>query len=737
MTILSRRRFLQIGGAAAGIGAAAAIRPDTPAWAELFGPARTGDVLEQVPTFCDLCFWKCAAIATKKNGRLWKIEGNSADPLSRGRLCPRGTGGVGAHYDSDRLRAPLVRRGERGAEEWVEVTWDEALDHIAGKLERLRAEHGPEALAFFSHGIGGNFLKHLFKAWGSPNLVAPSYAQCRGPRDVGFQLTFGEDVSTPERTDIAAARCLVLIGSHLGENMHNSQVQEFAEAIGAGATLIVADPRFSVAASKAKWYLPIKPGTDIALLLAWMNVLVGEDLYDRDYVAAHGFGFDAFRAAITPYTPEWAYPITSIDPDTIRETAREMARHRPATLVHPGRHVTWYGDDAQRSRAIALLDALLGSWGRRGGLYYPAAFELAKYPYPAYPHSARGAVDNPAGRFPFADLGLTNGIREATLTGKPYPIRAWFVYATNLLQALPSQEETLRAIQQLDLFVVVDVVPSEIAGWADVVLPESVYLERYDDLNTEPFREPFVSLRQPVVDPPANQRPGWWMARELAKKLGLAAYFPWKDVEEYLDSRLRSAGLTLAEMKRRGVVVGPHRAINEEEGHALEFSTPSGKIEFWSPQLAERGFDPVPRYTPHPEPPPGYFRLLFGRSPVHTFSRTQTNPLLHEAMAENEVWVNADVARHWGLENGRPVRLENQDGALSEPVKVKATERIRTDCVFLVHGFGHTAKGLRRARGRGASDSQLITRYAVDPLMGGTGMNVNFVTFRPVAGEEA
>jgi len=730
MAILSRRRFLQIGAGAAGAGAAAAVLPGTPAWAELFGPARPGDRLERIPTYCDLCFWKCAAIATTKNGKLWKIEGNPADPLSRGRLCPRGTGGVGAHYDGDRLRAPLLRRKSRGDDEWVEVTWDEALSHIAEKLQKIKTEHGPEALAFFSHGIGGNFLKHTFKAYGTPNLVAPSYAQCRGPRDIGFQLTFGEDVSTPERTDIANARCLVLIGSHLGENMHNSQVQEFADAVGAGATVIVADPRFSVAASKAKHYLPVKPGTDLALLLAWMNVLVTEGLYDKEFVAANGFGFEAFAAEIAAWTPEWAYPITTIEPAVIRETAREMARHRPATLVHPGRHVTWYGDDAQRSRAVALLNALLGNWGRQGGFYYPQGFALPKYPYPPYPEPAKRPVDNPGGRYPFADLGLTNGIREATLTGKPYPIKSWFVYATNLLQALPGQEETIRAIQQLDLMVVVDVVPSEIAGWADVVLPESVYLERWDDPNTEAFREPFVSLRQPVVAPPADQKPNWWIARELAVKLGLAAFYPWTTIEEYLDARFQKAGLSLAQMKSQGVVVAPHRPINVEEGHALEFPTPSGKVEFWSAQLAAKGHDPVPRYQPHDEPPPGHFRLLFGRAPVHTFSRTQTNPILDDAMSENEVWVNADVARRWGLENGRPIRLVNQDGVVSDPVKVKATERIRTDCVYIVHGFGHTARGLKRTVGKGASDAQLVTRYAVDPLMGGTGMNVNFVTFR-------
>ena len=717
---------MKITGAGAGVAAAAGTLGALPGLRAAKGPIEKG--IRTVPTFCDLCFWKCNAIATVRDGVLWKIEGNPEDPLSRGRLCPRGTGGVGAHFDGDRLRAPLLRASVRGEEKWTEVTWDEALSHVAEKMRGIKAGYGPEAVALFSHGIGGTFLKHTLKAFGSPNSAAPSFAQCRGPRDVGFELTFGEPVGSPERTDIQNARCLVLIGSHLGENMHNTQVQEFADAVGSGATIIVADPRFSIAASKAKHYLPIQPGTDLALLLAWMNVLVREGLYDKDYVAAHGFGFEAFAAEILPYTPEWAYAETGIEPELIRETAREMARHRPATLVHPGRHATWYGDDAQRGRAIALLNALLGSWGRKGGFYQPASMDVPGYPYPPYPKSEKGKVDNPGRLYPFASEALSTGIREATISGKPYPVKGWLVYATNLIQALPNEAETIRAIQALDLLVVVDVVGSEIAGWADVVLPESTYLERHEELNVELFREPFVALRQPVVAPPADQKPNWWIARELALKLGLEAYYPWKTIEEYLDHRLKGAGLSLAALQKRGLVRGPRPPIYYEEGVPPVFATPSKKIEFYSVQLKDAGFDPVPKFKRPAAGPPGSFRLLFGRSPVHTFSRTQTNPVLAQAMDENEVWLNADVAERAGLRTGERVRLRNQDGILSNPIKLKATQAIRSDCVYMVHGFGHTSKMLKRTLGRGASDAQLVTRYATDPLMGGTGMNVNFVT---------
>ncbi len=731
MDTVSRRRFLKISTATVGVAAAGG------SLAHLSGQARNGTKseagLRKVPTYCDMCFWKCGAIAYVQDGMLWKVEGNPEDPLSRGRLCPRGTGSVGAHTDPDRLKVPLIRRRGRGQDEWSQVTWDEALTYIAERMQRIKAQYGPESVALFSHGIGGTFLKHTLKAFGSPNIAAPSFAQCRGPRDVGFSLTFGEEIGSPERTDIRNSRCLVLIGSHLGENMHNTQVQEFADAVGSGASLIVVDPRFSVAASKAKFYLPIRPGTDLALVLAWMNVLVAEQLYDREYVGKYGFGFEAFAAEIAPYTPEWAYPETGIEPAVIRETAREMARYRPATLVHPGRHATWYGDDAQRSRAVALLNALLGSWGRKGGFYQPRSMDVPGYPYPPYPASRQGKVDNPGGKHPFASESITTGIREATVSGRPYPVKGWITYATNLMMALPNEAETIKAIQALDLLVVVDVIPSEMAGWADVVLPEATFLERYDELNVELFREPFVALRQPVVDAPDDQKPNWWIAKELATKLGLEAYFPWKHIEEYLGARLSKAGLSFADLKQKGIIAGKPQPIYFEDGVPPEFGTPSGKIEFYSTSLRDRGFDPVPKYTKHPQPPPGSFRLLFGRAPVHTFGRTQSNPILHDMMAENEVWVNADAAARLGFRDGERVRLKNQDGIVSNLVRMKATNRIRPDCVYMVHGFGHTAVRLRRALGRGASDGQLVTRYATDPLMGGTGMNVNFVTLETEA----
>jgi thiosulfate reductase/polysulfide reductase chain A len=677
-----------------------------------------------------MCFWRCSGFAHVRDGRLWKFEGNPKDPQSRGRLCPRGTGAVGAYYDPDRLQRPLIRTGERGKDAWKAVTWDEAFTYIADRMNKIKAAHGPESVALFNHGLGQRFIQHMLKSWGAINYAGPSFAQCRGPRDVGFLLTFGAGLGSPEPTDIENTDCLVLIGSHLGENMHNSQVQEFARAIERRIPIIVVDPRFSVAASKAKYWLPIKPGTDLALLLAWMNVLVTEGLYDRAFVDKYGHGFDKFVAEIGQYTPEWAAVETGIDAAMIRTTAREFARFRPATIVHPGRRVNWYGDDTQRSRAVALLSALLGNWGRKGGLFLSAGIKVKPFPLPKYPKSDKPFADNPGGeRYPFADEQVTTGIREATITGKPYPIKGWFVYSTDLIHALPNQAETLKAIDALDLLVVIDTMPSEIAGYADVVLPEVTFLERYDELLTGYGRTGWMSLRQPVMPAPHDQKPGWWMAKELAAKLGIPECMPFKDMEEYLKVRVTSSGMDWEAVKKEGVVIGPKEPITVEDGLALTFDTPSGKVEFWSDQLKAKGFDPVPRFTRPAAGPEGALRLITGRAPVHTFSRTQSNPLLQDMMRENEVWVHQAVAAKNGLKNGQYVKLANQDGIVSNRVRVKATQRIRTDCVYLVYGFGSRNPMRKSAFQRGASAAQLTTRYVTDPLMGGTSINSNFVTF--------
>jgi thiosulfate reductase / polysulfide reductase chain A len=721
----SRRTFLSLSAAlAAGTVAGRVLGWTQPpiASASILDPGMTSTA-----SFCEVCFWKCGIDAwTDAQGRLVQITGRANHPLSNGRLCPRGTGGMGQLYDPDRLKQPLLRQGDT----WRAVSWDEALGFVAKRLEAIKARWGAESVALINHGHGASFMVHLMRAWGAPVTSAPSWAQCRGPRDAAFSVTYGRPVGSPEFTDIENARFMVLIGSHLGENMHNTQVQELASFVERGGELAVVDPRFSVAAGKARWWMPIRPGTDLALLLAWIRLLLVEERYHKAFVEQHCTGLPQLRAAVSPYTPEWAYTQTGIEPETIREVARRLAMNAPNCLVHPGRRTNWYGDDTQRSRAVAILNALLGNYGQPGGFWLGHTFSVGKYPYPPYPKASEAFEAKMRKRFPLAEETPTQYLRDHTLAGDDPPIKGWMVYGTDLLNNLPHKEQTIEAIRKLELLVVVETMPIELTGWADVVLPDTTYLERYDDLHAPNWKVPYVALRQPVVPPLYDSKPVWWIARELGLRLGLARYFPWKDAEEYLDTRLRTAGLSLAALKAQGVI---RKEAPPPYTDRPTFATPSGKVELASSTLARLGFDPVPTYTPPAEPPPGFLRVLIGRVPVHSFGRTTNNPVLTEIMVENHLWVNAVTARDFGLTHGQTVRVVNQDGVQSDPVRVKVTQRIRPDCVFLPHGFGRHTPKLHIAYHRGTADNDLLTRVVVDPIMGGTSTNTNFVTFVPEA----
>lgn len=238
-------------------------------------------------------------------------------------------------------------------------------------------------------------------------------------------------------------------------------------------------------------------------------------------------------------------------------------------------------------------------------------------------------------------------------------------------------------------------------------------------------KTPFAAIRQPVVQPLFDSKPGWWIAKELAKRLGLEDYFQWETIEEYLNYRLSALGLNLENIRADGIV--PYNNATPYLNGRAKFKTKSGKIELYSSTLAELGFDPMPVYEPVEEVPKGYFRLLYGRSPVHSFARTQNNEILHYYMPVNTIWLNNKVAEQLGLRDGNVIQLENQAGVMSNPVKLHVTAGIRPDCVFTVHGFGEKSLYMTRAYEKGTSDTYLMSRVKVDPICGATGMRVNFV----------
>lgn len=741
--MLSRRQFLKIGAAATTAAAASSFYSKMTGRGPSLEAAsighRTPD--KSVATFCEICFWKCGMIADVADGKVVQMHGNPEHPLSNGKLCPRGMSAPGIVHDPDRLKKPLIREVDQksGEQKFREVEWEEALDYTAKRLQQIADEHGPEKIALFSHGHGGSFFETLLEGLGSKTETHPSNAQCRGPRDAGFFLTYGAGVGNPELIDVPNSKAIVLIGSHLGENMHNTAVQDISNAIGNGATIITVDPRFSTIAGKSEYWLPIKPGTDIALLLAWMHVLINEEIYNRDFIAKNATGFEELKAHVADKTPEWAYIITGIQPDVIRKTARIIAKNAPRALVHPGRHVVWYGDDTQRSRAIAIVNALLGNWGKEGGFYYPVKYPIRSPEHP-HPKKAKSFSYPPQLTYPLSGSAPSQVVVECSkpeVEGikKGEHIRAWIAYGCNIPMTMPDTESVNEAMDNLDFFLAVDILPAEVTGYADVVFPESTFLERFDDLDARSYREEFVAIRQPVIEPLYDSKPGWWMVKELAKRLkdpdgnSVEKYFPWKDAEELAREKAELSGIDFEELKKKGVVRGKKSPLYNNSDR-ISFGTPSGKVELYSKQLASMGFQPMPVLTLPEEPPEGFFRLLFGRTPVHTFSRTTNNAQSLEIYPENEVWLNRKMGKVLNLQDGVYVTLENQDAVVSNKIKVKLTEQIRQDCVFIVHGFGRFDERLTKGYQKGAADSLLISRYKTDPIQGGTGMNVNFVKLK-------
>ncbi|MCI0468596.1 MAG: molybdopterin-dependent oxidoreductase, partial [Nitrospirae bacterium] len=558
------------------------------------------------------------------------------------------------------------------------------------------------------------------------------FFQCRGNRDMGYLLTFGDSPGSPERIDLADAKLIVLIGSHLGENIHLSQTMDWIEGLNKGAKSVVVDPRFSTAASKADHWLSIRPGTDTALILAWINYLISNNLYDKDFVSKYCIGFNELKDAVKGCTLEWAEKITDIKAGIIKEAADLMGRFRPHVAIHPGRHSTWYGvGDTQRARAMAILTAILGAWGKEGGIYRKSPIKLLKCPYniETPPHEEGELIRN---KWPFNLPGTPpDDIIEATITGKPYPIKAWVVWGQNLLQTTPNPKRTIEAIKKLDFLMVVDVIPTPAALYADIILPEKTYLERFDMLlRNFDTKTPYVAIRQPIVKPMYEAGDPYGMTKSLLERMGYKEGYSLKDIKEVVNYQLAPLGLDIEKINKNvGLLTFPGKPYYES-GEAPEFKTDSGKVELYSKQMKEKGVDPVPKFEPTAPPPKGYARLIYGRSPVHTMTRTQNNAWLHDEVPENDLWVNDKLAEKMGIKNGEYVYLQNQDLVVSnKPIKVRATPGIRPDCVYMEALFGSQSPHLKKAYNSGVADHLLFTRKVKDPLVGTMGLRVNFVRF--------
>ncbi len=722
---MSRRQFL--GASAAVAGALALGSIPLSEWATGSGAAPASQTTSTPPvkfdrevySLCEQCVWRCGLRAKVLNGKVYKLDGNPYHPHSNGMLCPRGQAGVATLYDPDRLQFPMIRAGDRGSGLWKRITWDEALTYTAGKMQAIKQQFGAEGMVFSStHNLAQPQFENLLRAYGSPNY-GTQRSLCFNAMIMANLMTYG--IQEPDR-DYSATKYIIYAGRNLAEAISNSETQELVAAIARGVHVVVLDPRFTITASKAAEWLPVKPGTDLAFFLAVLHVIITEQLYDATFISKYTIGFDDLANGVKDYTPEWAASKTEIPAATIRRIAREFAMAAPHAFIHNNWRTSNFINSFQAERAMAILNALIGNWAQPGGLQpvVDITNTLGSPPQPSYPRVSALRLDGVPSKYPLVplDIGVFQEIRDAILAEKPYPAHGWFVYRQNPIASLPERRKTLQAFSKLDFIVTIDTTMNDTAWFSDVVLPEASYLERYDPLSVVGDA---VFLRQPAVDPLGESKSALWIFKELGTRLGLADYFAYKDDEDYLQQQLQPFGVTLDEVKSKGFYRPP--ATGNTNGD-LKFDTPSGKIELSSSSLAKSNFPAVPTWQEPPAPPADQFYLLTGKVAQHTQFATQNNKLLHELFPTNAVWIHTQAAAARGIRNGDAVWVESPIGKVKLPASV--TEGIRPDCVYMTPGFGHLSKGTRTSYDQGVSDSELHLTFA-DPASGGQALSQTFV----------
>jgi thiosulfate reductase/polysulfide reductase chain A len=717
---LSRRNFLKFSGAALAATSLAGIGVGTAAAA--FHSDNTNVTYDHVVrTMCEQCVWRCGVLAKVNGDRVVKLEGNPDHPHSRGMLCGRGQSGLGMAYDPDRIKYPLIRAGERGEGKFRRATWDEALGVVATAMLDIKQKYGPEAMIFSStHNLSQPLFENLLYAFGSPNY-GTQRSLCFNAMIVANSLTYG--LEEPAR-DYTKLKYLILTGRNITEAISTSETGDFIEAVAQGVKVVYLDPRFTKTAAKATEWLPIKPGADLAFHLAMLNVIVGEKLYDQAFVQQHTIGFDELQKETVSYTPEWAAGLTEIPADTIRRIAREFAAAGAGALAHNGWRTSNFVNSFQTERAIAVLNALVGNWGTTmfdaGG--EGGSITLGTPPQPPYPRGHAQRLDGVPWKYPLVPLkiGVFQEIRDAVLTGKPYQAHGWFIARQNPIMSLPDRAKTIEAFKKLDFIVTVSLIPNDTEWYADVILPESSYLERYDPLLVVGDR---AFLRQPTMPAIGESQSALWIYKQLGERLGLGDYFQYKDEVDYLNQQLAPLGTTVSDIAEQGYWQAP--ASKETGPEEFQLNTPSGKIELASETLRKAGQPAVPTWQEPLAPPEGSFYLLTGKVAQHSQMSTQNNQYLHKYQDEPRLWMNAQAADRRGLHDQDLVKVKSDVGQI--PVALQVTQAIRPDCVYMTPGFGHHSMGLTTAYGVGASDSDLHITYT-DPVSGSQALSQTFVT---------
>ncbi len=582
---MSRRKFLQgtvamsvAGGTA--ISATNLLASDDTHDKKLTITTKTGVAKEvrEVPTLCEMCVNKCAAIARVEDGVITKLDPNPMFPKSKNMLCPRGNAGIQALYDPDRLKSPMIRTGEKGEGKFKKVTWDEAFKYITEKTVKILDEEEDNRSSFLfcaGEGMAEHTFKTFFQAFGSGNWLNHA-SICLQTVASGYGVTIG---AYPQ-TDLENAEYIIMAGANRAEAIVTPDTMDvFKRTKGRGAKLICVDPRFTNTAAKADKWLAINPGTDLAFVLALTYVVLTEELYNKEYVEANFNGFEEYKSHVLTngYTPAWAEKLTNIKADEITKIAREFMAHAPKAIYYPGRRSTFAQNDFQLRRAMAIFQGLSGGIDCKGGLVFGSKIKIKGHDAlaPLYARAESRAVEKKKGakkgEAGYDDCAVVSGggswlgWRNRFLEGKmPYNVRGMFCYKHNPMMNMPNSAKTAEMLKKMELVVCIDTMPSDTVMYADVVLPECTYLERTDPVKTFGGVEPSIAQRNKVIEPMFESKPVNEIMRGLMAQLSKPLFEITKKYDEDVQEEL--AALEPAQMSEDNATVEtPAQTASEKE----------------------------------------------------------------------------------------------------------------------------------------------------------------------------
>ncbi|PMP93772.1 MAG: thiosulfate reductase, partial [Thermodesulfobacterium geofontis] len=440
---------------------------------------------KEVFSVCGMCSARCPIRVEVTDGKVTWIEGNPYVAGIERALCARGSAGVIHLYDSERPQYPMIKTGERGSGEWKKATWDEALNYVAERLTAIRDRYGAKAIALLDRGGGifGEMQRVFIRAIGSPNYFNHDDF-CRKNVDLAAQTLFGIPRNQISY-DFANAKHIVSFGRAFFDALAVREANNVLKAIENGAKFTYFDPRVNVTATKATKYFRNRPGSDYAIVLALIHQILKEDLYDKDFVAKFFVGLDTLENFVKPYSPKWAEGISEVPEEEIIKLAKELSEAKPQVIIYPYWFGARYKDSFYYARAVYILNALLGNIEQKGGLIFAkspkevGAKPLKSLLEPIPPPKEKRIEDELGKGFLYDGAGHILHLFKAIKTGEPYPIKALIVYRYDPFAGMPFSDikEILKGLE----FLVHIPVDYGTTGWfADIILPESTYLERDD-----------------------------------------------------------------------------------------------------------------------------------------------------------------------------------------------------------------------------------------------------------------